>query len=468
MKRTKLITLGVLSLFLAFSCEKSDPGNTEEVKEAELSLSEKELLFGYEGDTKSFKITANKPGYTISVIDGDQEWIHMKEEDKTVYVTVDENKVQEGRNSVITVKLEDVSKRVRVEQEAAPAPEEMPKAFEVPGIDAFKNSRVLKVMYGDVQVAQICREYLSGEGIDNQAIVAYPMNGAQGDMTKGFVLNVLEQVLSNGIPTNDFVSKEGNIHAGSVSFDISSNKISSYSNGERKASDLKFLSINKKGEFKVVESTDGFDKAQIEEDTCADADGNHYGIVKIGTQYWMSSDLRTTKTKDGVALATGVKDSDTWMSSAAYCESCFPELAFLYNATACGYKDGAFTDNISPIGFTIPSNDQFNALTAYLSGSSYPDVGSKLKTVGWDVWTQYFEYPTGGFNLSGFSACGVGYGNSDGTLAPDGNLAHVFYITSTTYDGGLGRYNVNQSASSFLLQAEGGCALGYAVRSIKK
>ena len=468
MKRTKLITLGVLSLFLAFSCEKSDSGKTEEVKEAELSLSEKELLFGYEGDTKSFKITANKPGYTVSVIDGDQEWIHLKEEEKTVYVTVDENKVQEGRNSVITVKLEDVSKRVRVEQEAAPAPEEMPKAFEVPGIDAFKNSRVLKVMYGDVQVAQICREYLSGEGIDNQAIVAYPMNGAQADMTKGFVLNVLEQVLSNGIPTNDFVSKEGNIHAGSVSFDLSSNKISSYSNGERKASDLKFLSINKNGEFKVVETTDGLDKAQIEEDTCVDADGNHYGIVKIGTQCWMSSDLRTTKTKDGVALATGVKDSETWMSSAAYCESCFPELAFLYNAVACGYKDGAFNDNISPVGFTIPSNDQFNALTAYLSGSSYPDVGSKLKTVGWDVWNQYFEYPTGGFNLSGFSACGVGYGNSDGTLAPDGNLAHVFYITSTTYDGGLGRYNVNQSASSFLLQAEGGCALGYAVRSIKK
>ena len=223
MKRTKLITLGVLSLFLAFSCEKSDSGNTEEVKEAELSLSEKELLFSYEGDTKSFKITANKPGYTISVIDGDQEWIHLKEEDKTVYVTVDENKVQEGRNSVITVKLEDVSKRVRVEQEAAPAPEEMPKAFEVPGIDAFKNSRVLKVMYGDVQVAQICREYLSGEGIDNQAIVAYPMNGNQADITRGLVLNVLDQVLSNGIPTNDFVSKEGNIHAGSVSFDLSSN-----------------------------------------------------------------------------------------------------------------------------------------------------------------------------------------------------------------------------------------------------
>lgn len=95
----------------------------------------------------------------------------------------------------------------------------------------------------------------------------------------------------------------------------------------------------------------------------------------------MSSDLRTTKTRDGIALATGVKDSDTWMSSAAYCESCFPELAFLYNAVACGYKDGAFNDNISPVGFTIPSNEQFNALTAYLSGSSYPDVGSKLKTV---------------------------------------------------------------------------------------
>lgn len=468
MKSTKLFTLGVLALFAAFSCEKKDPEKTNDVKEAEVSLSEKELLFGYEGDTKSFKITANKPGFTISVIDDDKDWIHIETKEKIVNVTVDENKMQESRNSVITVRLEDVSKRVRIEQEAAPAPEEMPKVFEVPGIDGFKSSRVLKAMYGDIQVAQICREYLSGDGIDNQAIVAYPMNGTEADMTRGFVISILEQVITNGIPTNEFTLKDGDIHAGNVVFDLSANQISTYSAGTRKASEIKYLSINKKGEIKIVESTDGLDKATLVEDTCQDLDGNQYGIVKIGTQYWMSSDLRTTKTRDGVSIATGVTDSQTWMSTAAYCDSCFPELAFLYNATACGYKDGAFRDNISPAGFTIPSNEQFNSLTSYLSKSTYTDVGSKLKTVGWDVWNQYFEYPTGGYNISGFGACGVGYGNSDGTLAPDGNRAHVFYITSTTYDGGLGRYNVNQSATSFLLQSEGGCALGYAVRSIKR
>mgnify|MGYP001777555789 FL=1 len=95
-------------------------------------------------------------------------------------------------------------------------------------------------------------------------------------------------------------------------------------------------------------------------------------------------------------------------------------------------------------------------------------MGTKLKSTGFETWLTWWNYPTGGYNISGFSANGVGYGNGDGTLAPDGNLSHVFYLSSSTYAEGLGRFNVNASDASFLLQAEGGHALGYAIRSIRR
>lgn len=203
-------------------------------------------------------------------------------------------------------------------------------------------------------------------------------------------------------------------------------------------------------------------------DYARDASGNKYGIVKIGTQYWMQHNLKTTKLTNGSNIATGVT-GDAWMGTVAYRETSLPEnenAGYLYNAIACGYSNGAFVDAISPEGFTVPSNDQWNSLIHYLSKTNTVDVGSKLKVPGFDYWNIWYDYK-GGTNISGFGAYGIGYGNGDGSLAPDGIKAHVFYISSTPYSGGLGRFNLNASESSSLLQTEGGAALGYGVRCVK-
>ena len=269
------------------------------------------------------------------------------------------------------------------------------------------------------------------------------------------------------MPTEVFNVSSEPIHNGSVAFDKSANSISSYIAGT-KAAPAQFLSISNSGEIKAVEALSD-ETLTIAPYYATDASGNNYGIVKIGTQYWMQYNLKTTKLANGSDIATGIT-GDAWKTTAAYRESSSPEnpdAGFLYNAVACGYLSGAFADAISPEGFTIPSNEKWSSLVSYLSGTNTVDVGSKLKVTGfgenWNVWYDY----KGGTNISGFSAYGIGYGNGDGTLAPDGIKAHVFYLSSTTYGEGLGRFNLNASESSSLLQTEGGFTLGYAIRCIK-
>ena len=182
----------VAALALALSCQKEADVDSDDEDEALLDLSERSLSYSYEGGSDDIKVTANKEGWTFGVIEGDDSWCHLTAEGKTIHVVVDENKNQIERSTVLTVKLEDVTKRVRIEQAAAPAPEDLPKVFAVPTLDDFKDSWVLKVMYGDKQVAEVCREYLCGEGINNQAIVVYPMTGSTADISRGFVAAVLD------------------------------------------------------------------------------------------------------------------------------------------------------------------------------------------------------------------------------------------------------------------------------------
>ena len=466
MKKTRFFAMCVAALALALSCQKEADVDSDDEDEALLDLSERSLSYSYEGGSDDIKVTANKEGWTFGVIEGDDSWCHLTAEGKTIHVVVDENKNQIERSTVLTVKLEDVTKRVRIEQAAAPAPEDLPKVFAVPTLDDFKDSWVLNVMYGDKQVAEVCREYLCGEGINNQAIVVYPMTGSTADISRGFVAAVLDQKMEDTMPTDEFSIREGSVHCGKVCFDATSNLLSSYTQGESAVP--AYLTVSVEGTLKEVAGTEGYDIAEIKPYTCEDADGNVYGVLKLASQYWMKSDLLVSKTRDGQELLVDISDSEQWMTQPAYRNSCLPEIAKLYNATACGYKDGAFYDNISPDGFTIPSNEQWSRLVSYISSETSIDAGSKLKATGFDTWVVWWNYPTGGFNITGFSAHGVGYGNGDGTLAPDGNFSHVFYLSSTTYDGGLGRFNINASDTSFLLQPEGGWALGYAVRSIRK
>jgi uncharacterized protein (TIGR02145 family) len=142
---------------------------------------------------------------------------------------------------------------------------------------------------------------------------------------------------------------------------------------------------------------------------CKDADGNYYSVVQIGTQVWMAENLKTTKYNDGTSIPN-VTDDRAWraLSTPAYC---------WYNNDATTYKNtyGALynwysvnTAKLAPVGWHIPTDDEWTTLTTYLGGLSV--AGGKLKEAG----TAHWRTPnTGATNETGFSALPGGCHNSD-------------------------------------------------------
>jgi uncharacterized protein (TIGR02145 family) len=138
---------------------------------------------------------------------------------------------------------------------------------------------------------------------------------------------------------------------------------------------------------------------------CIDGDGNLYYAVTIGTQTWMTENLKTTKYNDGTNIPL-VIDSIAWsnLTTPAYC---------WYNNDEATYKNvyGALynwhavnTGKLCPIGWHVPTDEEWTTLTTYLGGESV--AGGKLKEVGIAHWT---DPNTGATNEVGFTALPGGF-----------------------------------------------------------
>lgn len=111
-----------------------------------------------------------------------------------------------------------------------------------------------------------------------------------------------------------------------------------------------------------------------------DIDGNVYRTIKIGSQVWMADNLKTTHYNDGTAIPE-VTDNTAWgnLTTPAYSwydnDSTFYAALYgiLYN-----YYTVADTNNLNvcPIGWHVPTYDEFVALEVYLTGSGYGYGGS--------------------------------------------------------------------------------------------
>jgi len=130
------------------------------------------------------------------------------------------------------------------------------------------------------------------------------------------------------------------------------------------------------------------DKTKIEySDPLIDIDGNSYKTVVIDTLIWMAENLKVTKFNDGVPLAS-ISDSHQWQNTKlpAYCWynndsiNNKPVFGALYNYTAVQ------TGMLCPIGWHIPSLEEWNTLIDYAGG--YKIAGGKLKQKGTELWVE--------------------------------------------------------------------------------
>lgn len=182
-------------------------------------------------------------------------------------------------------------------------------------------------------------------------------------------------------------------------------------------------------EFGGEESMGGGEILPPEGTTVTDADGNIYGILRIGRSYWMDANLRTTKYNDGSPIEH-VTDGNAWMatSDGAYCcyqndEANIARYGLLYNREAVGNQ------KLCPQGWHVPTVSDWDALGAALGGQindfgSWVGTAPRLKAVeGW---------PEGedATNESGFSALPGGQIVADPN---DESQAKFYYAGSNGY-----------------------------------
>lgn len=159
--------------------------------------------------------------------------------------------------------------------------------------------------------------------------------------------------------------------------------------------------------------------------TVTDIDGNVYNTIKIGIQTWMAENLKTTKYRDGSPIPN-VTGNSTWNSSkvGAYCwydnDITFKTpYGALYNWSTIS------TGNICPTGWHVPSDSEWNEITAYLGGMQV--AGGKMKSTGNDYWT---PINIGATNETGFSGLPSGQRNEDGTFFGIGNYCTMWVSTN--------------------------------------
>ena len=157
-----------------------------------------------------------------------------------------------------------------------------------------------------------------------------------------------------------------------------------------------------------------------EKGTVTDNGGYVYQTVKIGSQWWMAENLRTTKYSDGTAIPN-IIDNTGWnsLTSGAYCwynndKNAYTDYGALYNWYAVS------TGKLCPTGWHVPSIAEWTTLFESLGGTAI--AGEKMKETGTDHWPS----PNSATNESGFTALPGGYRNYNGDFLGNGGEGEWF------------------------------------------
>jgi uncharacterized protein (TIGR02145 family) len=154
-------------------------------------------------------------------------------------------------------------------------------------------------------------------------------------------------------------------------------------------------------------------------------DGKKYGLVKIGTQIWMSKNLDVSTYRNGDPIQYA-RTLEQWVDAARKGEGawCYydhdPKNGAIYGKL---YNWYAVNDSrgLSPAGYHLPTDLEWSLLSENLGGEEI--AGFKMKsTSGW-------ANGGNGDNNSGFNGLPGGFCNSNGNL---GNITGYGYFWSSS------------------------------------
>jgi uncharacterized protein (TIGR02145 family) len=189
-----------------------------------------------------------------------------------------------------------------------------------------------------------------------------------------------------------------------------------------------------------------------------DADGNAYTSVVIGTQEWLSQNLKTTKYCNGDPLVTDLI-SISWQSSSVGAWAYYNDDPTMNDTFGKLYNFYAVTDTrgVCPCGWHVPTTIEWNTLADFLGGPT-TSGGTLKSTTNWNTPN------TGATNASGFGAKGGGYRLSNGNYSQQN--VYGYFWTKNTFgsEGVYRRLNFDTAAVQSLFYSKRG---GLSVRCLK-
>ena len=177
--------------------------------------------------------------------------------------------------------------------------------------------------------------------------------------------------------------------------------------------------------------------------TIVDIDGNKYPIVSIGTQIWFAKNLSTTKFSNGDSIPTTYP---SWKNISSEQNAIYQwDYLGIEPYTAIYgklYTWAVATDsrNVCPIGWRVPTDDDFSTLVAYVGGAKVigsTSGGAALKDTTLEYWINNSLSLSS--NTTGFSARGGGARPENGIFHEHHDGAHWWTSTnkilSSNYPG---------------------------------
>ena len=204
----------------------------------------------------------------------------------------------------------------------------------------------------------------------------------------------------------------------------------------------------------------------LPEPPVADADGNTYQTVKIGTQVWMAENLKTTKYSDGTSI-----DSKYFYK--------FSNSDSL-NVFGNYYLDSAVTvsgKNVCPDGWHVPTQAEWEAMFAFVSGADWTlnsaNLGKKIIDPYREIYAGIYNWiPNQGViyatNETGFSARGAGSNYWDNMFSAWGMpfVGDNAYFWVNTIPGSVQIVTIDSYSGNVSI-VEGSPGTAYSVRCVK-
>ena len=216
--------------------------------------------------------------------------------------------------------------------------------------------------------------------------------------------------------------------------------------------------------------------------TVTDHEGNVYATVQIGEQCWMRENLRSTIYSDGTSVP--VSHGLSFVNyPICYIDTLANLPRYLYNWRAVMHGDTSSNTNpsnvqgICPIGWHVPSDEEWRQLTSYISGQSEYVCGNNnnynakalASSNGWENSNNNCAVgnEVTANNATGFSALPLGtfYGGNIGNLYYIGSGAYFWTATERDSTDAYNRYLAYGYA--YVGRFSTGKQAGYSVRCLR-